>query len=169
MKGNRGDRGGNRKEDLQEKRAVQAKKHHRVCRGSRNSSMWLDATVCGREQQKGNSRVRSEGWSYNQEESAFLINSECPELKLSGSGKLRRAPKLGCHPLWPPPGIQLSSSSFLLLKFLVLTQSNSPALKNSSMGIPWQSSGQDSALPLQEAQVQSLVMELRSCNLHGAT
>lgn len=64
--------------------------------------MWLDATVCDREQQKGNSRVRSEGWSYNQEETAFLINSEGPELKLSGSGKLRRAPKLGCHPLWPP-------------------------------------------------------------------
>ena len=30
------------------------------------------------------------------------------------------------------------------------------------MGIHWQSSGQDSALPLQEAQVRSLVGEVRS-------
>ena len=34
-------------------------------------------------------------------------------------------------------------------------------------GLPWRSSGQDSALPLQGAQVQALVGELRSCMLCG--
>ena len=33
------------------------------------------------------------------------------------------------------------------------------------LGIPWQSSGQGSMLPLQGACVRSLVMELRSCKL----
>lgn len=47
----------------------------------------------------------------------FLINSKCPELKMSESGKLRRAPKLYCYPLWPFLGSQLSS--FLLFTFLV--------------------------------------------------
>ena len=35
-----------------------------------------------------------------------------------------------------------------------------------SLGIPWQSSGQDSRIPLQGAQVQSVVWELRSHKLH---
>ena len=34
--------------------------------------------------------------------------------------------------------------------------------KDSTVGLPWRSSGSDSALPLQGAQVRSLVRELRS-------
>ena len=40
-------------------------------------------------------------------------------------------------------------------------------LKEDSKGIPWRSNGLDSALPLQGAQVQSLVGELRSHELHS--
>ena len=36
------------------------------------------------------------------------------------------------------------------------------------MGLPWQSSGEDSVLPTQGVQVQSLVQELRSHRPHGA-
>ena len=39
-------------------------------------------------------------------------------------------------------------------------------LHKASLGIPWQSSGQDSRIPLQGAQVQFLVWELRSHKLH---
>ena len=41
-------------------------------------------------------------------------------------------------------------------------------LKEKTVGIPWQSSGWDSELPVQGAQVRSLVGELRSCMPHSA-
>ena len=54
-----------------------------------------------------------------------------------------------------------------LLDFKTLVQNysnqNSAVLQTTTKGIPWQSSGYYFALPLQGAQVRSLVRELRSC------
>lgn len=41
------------------------------------------------------------------------------------------------------------------------------SFKRKALGLPWQSSGKESALPLQRAQVWSLVGERRSCILCG--
>uniref|UniRef100_A0A8C0DVP5 Uncharacterized protein n=1 Tax=Balaenoptera musculus TaxID=9771 RepID=A0A8C0DVP5_BALMU len=43
----------------------------------------------------------------------------------------------------------------------------SPFFKTYAQGIPWRSSGWDSALSLPRAWIQSLVRELRSCKPHG--
>ena len=51
---------------------------------------------------------------------------------------------------------------------MTFTGAGYPFIKNSLLGLPWHSSGEDSELPLQGVQVRSLVRELRSCVLHGA-
>ena len=53
------------------------------------------------------------------------------------------------------------------LKTLCYRQ-DAEAKEISDLGIPWWSSGWDSALPLQGPGVRSLVRELRSHKLHGA-
>lgn len=55
-------------------------------------------------------------------------------------------------------GHSVSSTSFLAVK---------SGSKYIELGLPWWSSGQDSALPRQGARVQSLVRELRSHMPHG--
>ena len=62
---------------------------------------------------------------------------------------------------------------FVCLSLLVLSKDNLGNdlihfLKMYCARIPWRSSGLDSELPLQGAQVPSLVGELRSCMLRGA-
>ena len=43
------------------------------------------------------------------------------------------------------------------------TSSNHPSVKNGQEGLPWQSSGEDSVLPLQGLWVLSLFRNLSSC------
>ena len=55
----------------------------------------------------------------------------------------------------------------LILPFLFVTRRSSTFKKNALLGIPWESSGRSSELPLQGAQVQPLVGELRTHMLCG--
>ena len=59
--------------------------------------------------------------------------------------------------------------NWTVMKDTITEMKNTPEGINNRLneGIPWQSSGYDSMLPLQGAQVQSLVRELRACKPCG--
>ena len=55
-----------------------------------------------------------------------------------------------------------------LPSWLLLNLSAWETVNSEGVGLPWRASGWDSTLPLQGAQIQSLVRELKSCMLYDA-
>ena len=53
------------------------------------------------------------------------------------------------------------------MNWAAFTQEDPESKTNLTGGLPWRSSGQDSALPLRRARVRSLVRELGSHKLRG--